>query len=177
MITEIKADINKVHITFGIVSITGPVLGVVIGGNVTSTLGGFRAKKSLMLAIVIAGLCVASAVPIPFINDFWAFTAFLWFLLFFGGFNMPSLSGMMLETIDPKFKATGNAVANLSYNLIGFLPAPSVYAFVYDYGKGGNGRQAMATLMFTPILSFLFISLAAMLIIKNDTLGYRKQAK
>lgn len=65
-------------------------------------------------------------------------------------------------------------MANLSYNLIGFLPAPSVYGAVYDYGEGGNAREAMATLMFTPIFSFLFIMVAACLIIKNDTLGYRK---
>ena len=140
LLTELKGDISTVHITFGIVSITGPVIGVIIGGNVTSSLGGFRAKNSLLLAILIAILCVASALPIAFINDFWIFVLLLWFLLFFGGFNIPCLSGIMLECIDTKFKATGNAVANLSYNLIGFLPAPSVYGFVYDYGKGGNAR-------------------------------------
>jgi MFS family permease len=163
-----------VHLTFGIVSITGPVLGVVVGGNVTSCLGGFRSKKSLLLAIGIAIMCVVSAAPIPFLTNFWAFIVFLWFLLFFGGFNMPAFSGMMLECVDNKFKATGNAIANLSYNLIGFLPAPSVYGFVYEYGEGGNARAAMATLMFTPILSFTFVMLAACLIIKNDTLGYKK---
>jgi len=120
-------------------------------------------------------MCVISAAPIPFITNFWVFIVFLWFLLFFGGFNMPCFSGMMLETVDNKFKATGNAVANLSYNLIGFLPAPSVYGFVYEYGEGGHARKAMATLMFTPILSFTFVMLAACLIFKNDTLGYKKQ--
>lgn len=175
LITDLGAEMNTVHLTFGIVSITGPVLGVVIGGNVTSALGGFKAKRSLMLSIVIAIMCVVSAVPIPFITDFWAYIIFLWFLLFFGGFNMPCFSGMMLETVDNKFKATGNAVANLSYNLIGFLPAPSIYGFVYDYGDGGNGTAAMATLMFTPIISLTCVLFAACLIIKNDTFGYRKK--
>ena len=100
MISELKAEISQVHLTFGIVSITGPVLGVVIGGNVTSALGGFRAKKSLMVALGIAVMCVVSAAPIPFISDFWTFIVLLWFLLFFGGFNMPCFSGMMLETVD-----------------------------------------------------------------------------
>ena len=165
------------HVTFGIVSITGPVLGVVIGGNVTSALGGFRSQKSLMLALLIASLCVATAAPIPFLNDFWIFVACLWFLLFFGGFNMPCLSGIMLESIDPKFKATGNAVANLSYNLIGFLPAPSVYGFVYDYGEGNNARAAMATLMFTPAISLVCIVLAALYLVKTDKLGYSRGAE
>ena len=169
-----KQDEGVVHITFGIVSITGPVLGVVIGGNVTSYLGGFRSKKALMMTQLISFLCVLSAIPIPFIDNFWVFVSLLWLLLFFGGYMMPSLSGIMLETIVADFKATGNSVANLTYNLVGFLPAPSIYGFVYDYGKGGNARQAMATLMFTPILSLLCINSAAFFIINNDILDYKK---
>lgn len=119
-------------------------------------------------------MCVISAAPIPFLKTFWIFVLCLWFLLFFGGFNMPCLSGIMLESIDPKFKATGNAIANVSYNLLGFLPAPSIYGFVYDYGDGNNAFAAMATLMFTPALSFVCITLAACFLIKTDALGYKK---
>lgn len=127
------------------------------------------------MTIIIAILCCSSAVPVPFMNTFWGFIGLLWFLLFFGGYMMPSLSGMMLETIDADFKTTGNSVANLCYNLLGFLPAPSVYGLVYDYGKGGNARYAMGTLMFTPILSLVCILIAASLIFKNDTFGYKKR--
>lgn len=81
----------------------------------------------------MAIFCVTSAIPIPFITNYWLFVGLLWFLLFFGGYMMPSLSGIMLESIDSNFKATGNSVANLSYNMLGFLPAPSVYGFVNDY--------------------------------------------
>ena len=140
LINEIKQKEDVVLGTFGIVSITGPVFGVVIGGNVTSALGGFRSKKALMMTQLMSFLCVLSALPIPFIDNFWIFVILLWLLLFFGGYMMPSLSGIMLETIDADFKATGNSVANLAYNLVGFLPAPSVYGFVYDYGRGGNAR-------------------------------------
>ena len=31
--------------------------------------------------------------PIPLVDSFALFTTFLWFLLFFGGFIMPSLTG------------------------------------------------------------------------------------
>lgn len=47
LVTELGEDETTVYSTFGVVSVTGPVLGVVIGGNVTSYLGGFRAKKAL----------------------------------------------------------------------------------------------------------------------------------
>merc|ERR1711970_207245 len=118
LVTTLEVPEATVISTFGIVSITGPVLGVVIGGNVTSYLGGFRSKKALYVTLVMGVLCSCVAAPIPFLNDFTSFIACLWFLLFFGGYMMPTLSGVMLETIDANFKATGNAVANISYNLI-----------------------------------------------------------
>ena len=47
LITELKVEQEVVFVTFSIISITGPVLGVVIGGNVTTFLGGYNSKKSL----------------------------------------------------------------------------------------------------------------------------------
>ena len=120
----------------------------------------------------MAILCVASAVYIPWVSNFWLYVVLLWFLLFFGGYMMPSLSGIMLETIETNFKATGNSIANLFYNFIGFLPAPSIYGFVSEYT--GNPRYAMGTLMFTPIISLLCINIAALVIINKDILGYKK---
>jgi len=35
---------STVFITFGIVSITGPVLGVIVGGSITTMLGGYKSK-------------------------------------------------------------------------------------------------------------------------------------
>ena len=49
--------------TFGIISITGPVLGVVVGGNVTTALGGYNAKKSLFLTCLLAAFCFVVAAP------------------------------------------------------------------------------------------------------------------
>ena len=34
LITEIKADPEIVYISYGVISITGPVIGVITGGNV-----------------------------------------------------------------------------------------------------------------------------------------------
>jgi MFS family permease len=41
MITVLKQEQTLVFICFGIISITGPVLGIVIGGNITNCLGGY----------------------------------------------------------------------------------------------------------------------------------------
>lgn len=169
--------------TFSIVSVTGPVLGVVIGGNVTSCLGGFRSRSALLMTILVAILCFVSAFPIPFTSEFIPFVVCLWFLLFFGGYMMPALSGIMIELIPDDLKAVGNAIANLSYNLLGFLPAPSVYGFIYDYGvseadklaKKGNAREAMGSLMFVTVIPLVTILVTAAYIFKNDPFDYSGQ--
>ena len=43
MISVLKEDKEVVFTTYGIVSITGPVLGVIVGGNITTSFGGFKA--------------------------------------------------------------------------------------------------------------------------------------
>ena len=172
-----KAKPETVFITFAIVSITGPVLGVIVGGNVTTALGGYNSKKALYLSVAVSIFSCCSAIPIAFINNYALFVALLWILLFFGGSVLPCMTGIMLNTVDRHFKTTANSIANLSYNLIGYLPAPIVYGLIYDAGKGGNGRHAMATLMFTTTLSLLFLMLGGYVIVRDNILNYKEQEK
>ena len=82
----------------------------------------------------------------------------------------------MLSTVDKANKTTANALANLSYNLLGYLPAPTVYGLIYDAGKGGNATEAMATLMLTTFVVLFFHLGACYLIIRDDILHYKEQA-
>ena len=168
MITELKLEKEVVFTAFGVCSITGPVTGVVIGGNVVTMLGGNNTKKSLYLTCIISVVCLFCAIPIPFIKSVPAFVAFLWTLLFCGGFILPSLTGIMLNTVDGDLKTTANSVANLNYNLFGLFPAPIVYGAIYDAGEGGNATEAMAVLMFSPIICVVCMMMAARLLIKED---------
>ena len=86
-------------VTFAFISITGPVLGVVVGGNVTTALGGYKSKKSLIITMIISVFCLCSAAPIPFVNNFVLVVVLLWFLLFFGGSILPCMTGIMLNTV------------------------------------------------------------------------------
>lgn len=112
--------------------------------------------------------------PIAFINNYALFVALLWFLLFFGGSVLPCMTGIMLNTVDRHYKTTANSIANLSYNLLGYLPAPTVYGLIYDAGEGGNARHAMATLMFTTALSLLFLILGSYFIVRDNILNYKE---
>lgn len=116
------------------ISITGPLIGVIVGGNVISALGGYKSKKSLYVTCALAIVCLSCAIPIAFIDDYITVVVLLWFLLFAGGFILPSMTGIMLNTVDESLRTQANSIANISYNILGFLPSPFVYGFMSDIG-------------------------------------------
>lgn len=175
LMTTLSIPETTVFISFSIISITGPVFGVVVGGNLCTYLGGFRAKASLYMVMFFSLLCLFSAAPIAFLDNFYLFVTLLWFLLFFGGAILPSMTGIMLNTVEGELKTVANSVANLTYQFLGYLPAPTVYGLIYDMNGGGNGRMAMATLMFTPIVSVTCLYLACCIIFSRDLFNFKLQ--
>jgi hypothetical protein len=59
---------------------------------------------------------------------------------------MPVLTGILLNMVPPSLRTQANSIANLFYNLIGYLPAPAVYGFVYSYTGGGKSRWGLAAI-------------------------------
>jgi MFS family permease len=104
---------------------------VLIGGFVTTTcIGGYTNKRALTVCFFVALLASLSALPIPWINNLVGVIICLWLVLFFGGFIMPNLTGILLNSVPPKERAIANSVANFFYNLLGYLPAPFLYGLV-----------------------------------------------
>ena len=79
---------------------TGPVIGVIVGGNVTACLGGYNNKNSLYVCMIFAFSTLLIAAPIAFLDNFTVFVVLLWLFLFFGGFVLPCMTGIMLNTVD-----------------------------------------------------------------------------
>jgi hypothetical protein len=85
----------------------------------------------------------------------------------------------MLNTVSQEHKTGANSVANISYNLLGFLPSPFIYGAIYDSGDGGNAREALGMLMFMTI-PFVIMAFYVYHIIKRDNIlgyGYNKSKK
>lgn len=147
MTTILHQDVDKVFITFAVVCITAPTLGVLIGGYVIENLGGYTDKRALQTCFhfsVVAGCC---GLPLPLINSFWVFTTLMWFTLFFGGSIMPGLTGILLSTIDNATKEASNSITHFCYNLIGYLPAPVLYGIVCNITGGKKSRWGLVMLM------------------------------
>ena len=108
------------------------------------------------------GVCsVLCCLPVPFFSekkDFYFVGLLFWGILFFGGFILPPVTGIMINSVPDDQKASANSVANLVYNLLGYLPAPVIYGFIATFtktpGPGPNkSRWAMAALLYSTIFT------------------------
>lgn len=87
-----------------------------------------------------------SGFPIAFITTFEVVAFLLWVSFFCGGFCMPVLTGILLNTCPPVLRTLANSIANLVYNLLGYLPAPYIYGLAYQYSGGGKSNAGMIVL-------------------------------
>ncbi|CAD7941926.1 unnamed protein product [Amoebophrya sp. A120] len=162
-----------VIIAFSIVAATGPALGVVFGGLFIDSIGGYdglRARISTMQALLTSALlataCGVAAAFVPHgknMGQFYAVVVLLWFLLFFGGAMVPALTGMMLSVVRSDFRATASAVAQASFNVLGFAAgtlAPGVFMNILDGSFKNRLRGGMTLLFLWAIFGVLFILLA-----------------
>jgi len=116
---------------------------------VTHKYGGYESPNALKIASVASIVALASALPVPFVNSFWLFLLLLWILLFAGGFIVPVVTGIILISVKPSLRTVASSLANLSYNLLGYLPAPFLYGF--SVTATGMPRVGMFLLMFTTV--------------------------
>lgn len=117
------------------------------------SVGGYGSPQALGISCLMAFLATTVSLPIPFLDSFPAVIILLWLLLFFGGFMLPILTGILLNSVGFYERTVANSLANLSYNLLGYLPAPSVYGFICRITGGEKSRYGMAVLMYSSIFS------------------------
>lgn len=119
-----------------------------MGGNVINALGGYGETRSLYTLIGVAVFCCCVSFPIPFIDNAAVICALLWFLLFAGGFILPALTGIMLNTVEPQYRTQAAAFSNTAYNCCGMLPSPFIFGVI---SQAHGARKAMIQLMSMPI--------------------------
>ena len=64
--------------------------------------------------------------------------------------------------MEPERRTTASSLANLSFNVLGYLPAPLIYTQIKNaYTDEVKGNQiAMAVILYSNAASFLFLCLA-----------------
>ncbi len=66
---------------------------------------------------------------------------------------LPILTGILLNSVPGNQRTVANSLANLCYNLFGYMPAPFIYGFICDLTGGTDSRYGMLVLMHSSIIS------------------------
>jgi len=148
----LSVQAEETYYFYSITCLSAPTLGIVAGGAFFSSLGGYNNPRSFLWCLIIGSTALIFAAPIPFSNIKWLTYACVWLLLFVGAFILPTLTGIMLNSVEESRRTTANSIATLIYNLCGYLPAPAIYGAVAAKGVGTDDaifyeRMAMGVLV------------------------------
>jgi hypothetical protein len=80
-------------------------------------------------------ILLAASLPISFVNQYYLFGVFLWFIVFVCGYTEPILMGIMLNMVSPPERSTAISVTTFLMMTFGVLPAPYVYGAIYEITK------------------------------------------
>lgn len=123
---------------FSIVCLTAPTLGLLTGGYIVDKLGGYSKKQALFFCLFFSLLSVIPAVPLPLVNNLYAYGPLLWVMIFFGSALIPSLQGIIIACLPKDVQGSGNSFSIFFLNLLGYFPGPFVYGFLKDFFDDKN---------------------------------------
>ena len=107
-----------------------------MGGVAFSRIGGFESPKAFPVAVIVMTLGSLVGFPLPFVTSITLQFIMLWIQFFCGGFCMPALMAILINSVPQSAQTTASSFATFTYNLLGYLPAPYVYGLVYDLTGG-----------------------------------------
>ena len=122
-------DKKRRLLSFSIVAITSPPLGIILGGILAGKLGGYDTENAIYIPIIASFLVCILANIAPLTINLYIFLPIFWTYLFLGCVLLPVARGIVLVSVDKKYNGPINAISTLIYNVIGKLPGPNLYAF------------------------------------------------
>lgn len=147
------------------VSTLGPIGGVILAGSTFDRIGGYTGPKTIPICAAVGIVAMLCGVFSVFPENVYVLMTLLSIQLFGGGFAMPALTGSMLNQVPSSSRALANSIANLVYNLLGYLPAPFAYGLAFDLWGGHWGLISLQSGMIFSI--FMAVVLLTSSLLKN----------
>ena len=145
---------TKAYSLFMFVGIVGPTAGIISAGLVFDKIGGYLGTNAIPVCAVFGFVAMIMGLMSAYLVEPIHVAVCLTIELFCGGFTMPAATGIMLNFIPPNMRTMGNSMANISYNLFGYLPAPLLYGIAYQYGGSGRSHLGMWTIQCFTCVAF-----------------------
>lgn len=77
-VTVLGCTRNEAFTTFAICALTGPVLGVLVGGYIFNLLGGYNSPKAYPVCVFVMTLGSCCGLPLVYVTNFYLVAALLW---------------------------------------------------------------------------------------------------
>ena len=154
-------------IAVGILCLLGPMVGMVFGGLVSSKLGGYNKKKSMVLIIILIFIASIISEITALVNNKYGFIILSWLFLFFICATIPPESGIIIASLENNLRGDGFALCNCILNLIGNFPAAYAFSilsdlFIKSYNKDEveSFKYAWGISLGYNFIGFIFIIIA-----------------
>eukprot|EP00298_Acanthocystis_sp_HF-20_P003056 c13432_g1_i1.p1 GENE.c13432_g1_i1~~c13432_g1_i1.p1 ORF type:complete len:564 (+),score=226.28 c13432_g1_i1:30-1721(+) len=130
---EVKISKRLAVVSFGVISITGAIVGCVFGGVVIDKLGGYeehyQTTKFCTFCCIFAFIF---SLPTGFFPIYWVICVTLWFMLFFGGALIPAANGVLVSCVPFQFRSLALSLSMTIYTLLGYASAPFFIGLAMD---------------------------------------------
>ena len=154
-------------VSVGILCLLGPLLGMMFGGIVSTNLGGYGKKQSMVFIIILIFISSIVSEFTALIQNYIAFVILGFFFLFLICATIPPESGIIISSLENNLRGDGFALCNCLLNLIGNFPASYAYSILSDLLKDKFKKDEKESLIYALVISmgynfigFIFIVIA-----------------
>ena len=128
----LKIDDSTRFILFGLLCLFGPTTGMVVGGIISSKLGGYIKRRSMAFVIICSAISASISMLIAIHKNSVLFGITGWSYLFAIGGIIPPISGIIISCLDNNLRGDGFSLCNFLTNLLGNFPSSYVYSLLVD---------------------------------------------
>ena len=168
-------DKKEVFMIYSIISILGPLGGVICNSFVNPLIGGYEKKKASYAAILLHLAEVICGMSMAFLRQKYYFLILTLLYFLFDSSVIGIINGINISSVRHEIKATGFSIANLVTHALCSGPGPYLYGVVNDKYKDKFLGAGMLCMMFICAVDIpIFI---IMTIIRNRKLDQKEKEK
>lgn len=174
-----KSELILLYV-FSAICITGPPAGVILGGVVGSKIGGYTTRKAILYCVGFCAISCIFAMIVTVYSNVYYFGSMVWLYFLFSSAMIPLETGIIISSLPERLRGDGFSVMNFFLNLIGNLPASSVYGLIFENTKDTQPSLAMFLTMAYNLVGLLFVILGAVFRLRKkdkDTIIAKEEEK
>ena len=142
-----------------------PLIGNLIGANLSKIFGGYYNDKSLKYILILQILACGAFTPAPYFEEWWKFCIFASLYQILGMANVGPIGNVMTTSLNQEQKKRASGVMAIFNVILGSVPAPPIYGLILD--RWGEYDKHCAMIAYKNYLYFSIPLIVFAIIIRN----------